>query len=396
MTYDFDVVHPRRNKGAAKWDTVNTIFGENSNDVIPLALADMDFKTAPEIINAIHRFAEEGIYGYTNPIPGYFDSVINWMERRHSWKLSRDWISLSPGIIPALYAAVRAFTAPGDQILIQPPVYYPFPMAITDNNRTVIENQLKETNGRYTIDFADLEAKLSEEKTTMMILCSPHNPVARVWTAEELRTVASLCHKYGVILVADEVHHDLVYQGYKHTPVASIDPAFEEFCVILTAPSKTFNLAGMQVANIIIPNAKLRERFKAAFASIGIRRLNYFAFPACRAAYDEAEPWLEQLIDYLDANMKMAIGFIKEKLPMLKVTEPEGTYFLWIDCRALGMSDEELHTLFRQKARILPDEGYIFGKGGSGFERINIACPAKILAEVLERIEKAVNSSISQ
>lgn len=396
MKYDFDTVYSRIGKGAVKWDAIKTIFSDDYGDVIPTSLADMEFKTAPEVIEALHRAAEEGIFGYTSPLPDYFESVKSWMERRHGWKISTDWICPLLGVIPALNAAIRSLTVPGDKVLIQPPVYYPFERAIKNSSREVVKNPLIETNGYYTIDFEDLEVKLSDEKTTMMILCSPHNPVTRVWTVDELRKTADLCRKYNVILVADEIHNDLIYRGYKHTIIASIDSSYEDFCIVMTAPSKTFNLAGIQISNIIIPNEKMRECFKETFTSMGIKRPNYFAFPACMAAYNDGEQWLEQLIDYLEANKKTAINFFKEKLPMLKVTEPEGTYFLWVDCRALGLSNDGLEELIEKKARIVPDEGYLFGLGGDGFIRLNIACPAKVNMDIMEHIEKAVSSYLSQ
>jgi cystathionine beta-lyase len=353
-------------------------------------IADMDFETVPEVKEAIIKRAKQGIYGYSETMDGYYDSIINWIEKSHRWKVEKDWLCISPGVVTAINITIKALTHPGDKIVIQSPVYYPFLNSILRNGCEILNSPLKLINNRYYIDFEDLEEKAKDEIVKLMLICNPHNPIGRVWTKEELKKIGEICLRNKVIVVSDEIHSDLIYKEYKHTSFASISKEFQENSITCTAPSKTFNLAGLQTSNIIIPNERLRREYNIALENMGISRLNLFGVIACEAAYKYGEPWLKELLDYIEENKNFAKKYIEEKIPKLKVIEPEGTYLLWIDCRELGLNNEELKEFMMTKAKVAFDEGFIFGEGGQGFERMNIACPRSILQEALKRIEKAI------
>ena len=388
--YDFETVVDRKNCGAYKWDAITHEMGVGSDDVLPMSVADMELKAAPEITEAIIKKAEFGIYGYTGPTHSYYDAVIGWMQRKHHWKIQKEWISLSAGVVPAFYTAIRALTHPGDRVIIQQPVYYPFASAVTQNGCEIVNNALLFQDGRYTMDFDDLREKAADPRVRALLLCNPHNPVGRVWTAEELEKLGDICCDHHVVVISDEIHFDFVYAPYRHTVFANISERLAQNCIILTAPSKTFNLAGLQTSNIIIPNPALKEQYDIASANIAMQSLNYFGYAACEAAYTRGDPWLEELMDLLTVNKEFLRKFMIENLPQIHVIEPEGTYLIWLDCRELGMSSGELERFMRQKARVFLDEGYLFGKSGAGFERINIACPIRMLQKALERIRAAV------
>ncbi|MHC1719797.1 MAG: MalY/PatB family protein [Clostridiaceae bacterium] len=390
--YDFDTIFNRRNMGSSKWDSIEKELGPGSEDVIPLSVADMEFKVAPEIVAAIKKRADFAVFGYTDGTESYYDSIISWMERRHNWKIKKEWISLTPGVVFAFYTAIRALTHPGDKIIIQQPVYYPFEMAIKRNSCQLVNNELIYKDGKYHIDYEDLEEKVKDPAVKALLFCSPHNPVGRVWTEEELYKVGEICLKAGVPVISDEIHFDFVFKPHKHTVFASISKEFEQNCFVLTAPSKTFNLAGLQCSNIIIPNPKLKAKFDIANQYTGFNHLNHFAYTGCEAAYKEGEKWLGELLVYLEGNLNYIKDFIAENLPQLKMIETQGTYLVWIDCSALGLSDKELEKLIKEKAKLYLDEGYIFGKSGSGFERINAACPRALLEESMNRLKYAVDS----
>lgn len=387
--YDFDTIFSRRKIGAAKWDTIETEMGKNSSDIIPLSVADMEFKTAPEIVEILKDRVSYASYGYTIPTDSYYESVVNWMKKRHSWNIKKEWISLSPGIVPAFYTAIRAFTHPGDKIIIQQPVYYPFKSAAICNGCEIVNNELIYEDGKYTIDFEDLEEKVKDPRVKVLLFCNPHNPVGRVWTKEELIKVGEICLKNDVLIISDEIHFDFVYKPYKHTVFASISKELENNVITMTAPSKTFNLAGLQDSNIIIPNGKLKLQFDIANCNTGFFTLNQFAFDACEAAYNKCELWLEELLDYLQGNLNYLNNFIENNIPEIKVVPPEGTYLVWLDCMGLGMNAAELERFMKEKARIFFDEGYVFGDAGVGFERINIACPRKMMENALNNLLKA-------
>lgn len=391
LQYNFDRVWHRKQTNSMKWDGLSHLFG--ADDLLPLWVADMDFQAPKPVIDALKRHVQHGIFGYTIRPSSYDEAIVEWFKRRHGFEIQKDWLVHSPGIVPALNIIVRTFTKPGDKIIIQPPVYYPFFNAVRRNGRTIVENPLAFDGRRYTIDFADLEQKIDAD-VKMLILCSPHNPVGRVWTQEELRRLGELCLQHDILVVADEIHGDLVRRSYRHTPFASLSQAFAEQSITCSAPSKTFNLAGLQTSHLIVPNAQLRETLKREFQNLALDLSNSFAVPAVEAAYRYGEEWLDQLLDYLEGNLQYLSHYFAESIPQVKVIEPEGTYLVWLDFRSLGLSTKQLKTLMQKKAKVALDEGYIFGTEGAGFERINIACPRRTLGEALRRIEGAVNSLI--
>ncbi|HEX3027587.1 MAG TPA: MalY/PatB family protein [Clostridia bacterium] len=388
--YDFEMIVDRRGCGSYKWDAIAAEMGEGAEDVTPMSVADMELKTAPEITEALKKAVDFGVYGYTGPTEGYYEAVQGWMERRHGWKIKKDWISLSPGVVSAFYNAIRALTHPGDKVIIQRPVYYPFSSAVKLSGCEIVNNPLILKDGRYEMDFEDLEQKAKDPRVKVLLFCNPHNPVGRVWTAEELKKLGEICLKNNVVVVSDEIHFDFVFKPFHHTVFATISPEMEQNCMILTAPSKTFNLAGLQCSNIIIPNPELKAAFDLAFENTGTFSLNYFAYPACEAAYRSGEGWLDGLLELLESNKKILADFLADELPQIKLIEPEGTYLAWLDCRGLKMNRDELETFMKQKARVFFDEGYLFGEEGNEFERINLACPEKMLKKVLENIKAAI------
>lgn len=382
MKYNFDKLKGRQNSDSVKWGCVEGF--------IPMGIADMDFETVPEVREAIIERAGRDVFGYTELPKGYRESVAGWIFKRHKWKVENEWITISPGIVTAITLAIRAFAHSGDKVLVQSPVYYPFFSAITRSGCEIVENQLSFSGGRYGIDFEDLEKKAADERVKILILCNPHNPVGRVWSREELARIGGICLKNNVLVIADEIHSDLVYRGSRYTPYASVSKEAEQYSITCTAPSKTFNLAGLQTSNIIIPNEKLRMEYNISLENTGVSRLNLFGGIACKAAYNRGEQWLEEVLEYIGGNKEFAIRYIGENIPELKVVEPEGTYLLWIDFRKLGFDSESLKRFLQHETRIIFNEGYVFGQGGQGFERMNIACPRSVLEQALGRIEKAV------
>ncbi|MCY6484073.1 pyridoxal phosphate-dependent aminotransferase [Clostridium aestuarii] len=388
MKYDFDKVINRIGTNTAKWDEVEMKFG--TKDVLPMWVADMDFRIAQPIIDALKERAEHGIFGYTKMSDSYKEAVCSWMEKRHEWKIEKDWVIHSPGVVPALSIIVKEFTKPGDKIIIQTPVYYPFFDVVRDNNRELICNSVKFENEKYVMDYEDLESKI-DENVKMMILCSPHNPIGRVWSKEELVKLGEICMKHNIMVVSDEIHADLVYKGHKHIPFASISEEFAQNSITCFAPSKTFNIAGLQSALLSIPNKEYYDKFSLALGALDIRRDNCFGAVATETAYTEGEEWLEQLLDYLEGNLEFLTEYCEERIPKIKVNKTEGTYLVWLDCHELGMSKEELGDFMIKEAKVALDHGYWFGPEGEGFARINIACPRATLEEGLKRIENAVN-----
>jgi len=389
MKYNFDEVIDRKNTNSIKFDWLEKNFG--SSDMLPMWIADMDFKCPKPIVDALIKRAKHGIYGYSERGDSYFQSIIDWNKRRNNWELKKEWILFTPGVVPALNLLVRTFSFPGDKVIVQNPVYYPFDAAILNNGRRVQYNLLKYENNRYIMNYKDLEEKAKDPRVKLLVLCSPHNPIGRVWTKEELTKLGEICIENNIIVISDEIHSDLILKGYKHTPFASISEKFAQHSVTCTAPSKTFNLAGLQTSNIIIPNEHLRTYFSQTLESNAIMKPNAFGIVALKTAYNEGEEWLEQLLEYLNKNVCFIEEFIKEKMPEVKFIRPEGTYLAWLNFTALGKDEKELETIMHKKAKIALDEGYVFGKGGERFERINFACPRSILEEALNRIEKAIH-----
>lgn len=385
MKYNFDKIIERRNTKSVKWD-----LGEE--DVLPMWVADMDFEVLDVITSAVIKRAKHPIYGYTAPNDEYYNSIIKWWNERYSYPIKKEWIKYSSGVVPAVNMLIRAFSRPGDKVILQTPVYHPFYEAVKNNGCDLIENPLKLIDNKFYMDFVDLEQKFKEYNIKVLVLCSPHNPVGRVWTKEELLKLGELCLKYGVIVISDEIHCDLVYKDYKHIPFPSINDDFAQISAMCTAPSKTFNLAGLQVSSVIIPNEILREKFSFVLDCNGLWAPNIFGIEALEAAYNYGEEWVNQLIDYLKGNLEFLTKYIQENIPKLKVLKPEGTYLVWLDCRELNMSPKELQEFFLKRAKVWFDEGNKFGNAGNGFERVNIACPRSILEEGLMRIDKAIKN----
>lgn len=391
MPVDFDTVPNRRGTNCFKYDFAREM--GMPEDVLPLWVADMDFPTAPAVLERLHALAEHGIFGYTGVKDAYFSAVHNWYAQRFGWETQRSWLVTTPGVVFAIAIAIRAFTQKGDAILIQQPVYYPFANKITENDRQLAVNPLILKNGRYEMDFADMERKIADNHVKMLLLCSPHNPVGRVWTKEELLRVGEICQKHGVLVVSDEIHADFTYAGHTHRVFASVKSEFTDFTITCTAPSKTFNLAGLQNSNIFIPNRQLRHAYKKELSACGCGGTNCMGMAACQAAYEAGADWLEQLKQYLAGNLAYIRQFLREKLPDIALVEPEGTYLVWLDLRKLGLTEQQQRQLIVQDAKLWLDTGTLFGQGGEGFERINIACPRATIEQAMQRLERAVHKT---
>lgn len=391
MPVDFDTVPNRRGTNCFKYDFAREM--GMPEDVLPLWVADMDFPTAPAVLERLHALAEHGIFGYTGVKDAYFSAVHNWYAQRFGWETQRSWLVTTPGVVFAIAIAIRAFTQKGDAILIQQPVYYPFADKVTENDRQLVVNPLILKNGRYEMDFADMERKIADNHVKMLLLCSPHNPVGRVWTKEELLRVGEICQKHGVLVISDEIHADFTYAGHTHRVFASVKSEFADFTITCTAPSKTFNLAGLQNSNIFIPNRQLRHAYKKELSACGCGGTNCMGMAACQAAYEAGADWLEQLKQYLAGNLAYVRQFLREKLPEIALIEPEGTYLVWLDLRKLGLTEQQQRQLIVQDAKLWLDTGTLFGQGGEGFERINIACPRATIEQAMQRLERAVHKT---
>ena len=391
MPVDFDTVPNRRGTNCFKYDFAREM--GMPEDVLPLWVADMDFPTAPAVLERLHALAEHGIFGYTGVKDAYFSAVHNWYAQRFGWETQRSWLVTTPGVVFAIAIAIRAFTQKGDAILIQQPVYYPFADKVTENDRQLVVNPLILKNGRYEMDFADMERKIADNHVKMLLLCSPHNPVGRVWTKEELLRVGEICQKHGVLVVSDEIHADFTYAGHTHRVFASVKSEFADFTITCTAPSKTFNLAGLQNSNIFIPNRQLRHAYKKELSACGCGGTNCMGMAACQAAYEAGADWLEQLKQYLAGNLAYIRQFLREKLPDIALIEPDGTYLVWLDLRKLGLTEQQQRQLIVQDAKLWLDTGTLFGQGGEGFERINIACPRATIEQAMQRLERAVHKT---
>ncbi len=389
MKYNFDEIIDRKNTSCVKWDYAEKFIG--AKDLLPMWVADMDFKTPDFIVNAINERASHEIYGYTVRPDGYYESIINWINKKHNWKLKRDWIIFSPGIVPAVNMAVMAYTNPGDKIIVQPPVYFPFFSAVTDNGRQLVYNQLKLQNGRYYMDFEDLEKKI-DKRTKMIIISNPHNPGGSAWTVEELKRLGEICVEKNVLLVSDDIHSDLVLPPYNHTIAATISQEISDVCITMMAPSKTFNLAGMATSSVIISNPELRNEFQVFLDRVHVGMGNLFGMVASEAAYTHGEEWLGQMLNYVNGNLEYMQNFIIDNIPEIKLIKPEATYMVWLDFRNLKMTDEELKDFIVHKAKLGLNDGPMFGPGGSGFQRMNVACPRSLVEEAMERLKKALNN----
>ena len=388
MKYDFDTIVDRYNTGSVKYDTA-----ERSGmpaDVMPMWVADMDFRAPDEIVSRMRQLCDFGVFGYTMVTDSYFDAVRNWFSSRFDWEVERKWLVTTPGVVFALSAAVKAFTEPGEGVLIQRPVYYPFTEVVENNGRVVVNSSLRYDKGSYAIDYEDLEAKLARDDVKLMLICSPHNPVGRVWTRDELSKVCRLCLKYNVKMVSDEIHADFVFANREHVPLASLSEQVRENCVVCTAPSKSFNLAGLQISNIFIPNRDMRHAFRRELEKTGLFGVNMVGLCACQAAYESGGEWLDQLKEYLEGNIQFLKSFVNEHMPRIKVVDTEGTYLVWMDLQELNLVDQK--DFIVNKAGLWLDTGSMFGDEGRGFERINVACPRTVLEEALNRLKRAYDA----
>jgi cystathionine beta-lyase len=383
LLFDFDRVIDRHNTYSIKYDPVSR---GKPDDVLPMWVADMDFSAPPCVVDALAARAQHGIFGYSEPDASYFSAVLHWYKDRFGWNPEREWLTITPGVVNAIYIAVRALTKPGDAILVQQPVYYPFNSVVKQTGRQLLVNELVYRENRYSIDFDDFENQIKKAK--MFILCNPHNPVGRVWTCDELQRMGEICLRYGVMVISDEIHQDFIFSGHRHCVFAALDKRFADITVTCTAPSKTFNLAGLLHANIFIENETLRAQFQQEYANCGLGQPGIMGLAACEAAYSGGAEWLDELICYLSGNMSLIREFLQTQVPKIKLVEPEGTYLAWLDFSALGLSQSELDSAITNKAKLWLNSGPVFGKGGTGFQRMNVACPRSVLHDALERLKK--------
>lgn len=389
-TFDFNEVIDRKNTNSIKYDFA--LRRGKPENLLPLWVADMDFRVCGKILEALHQRVDHGIFGYSEVQEEYFETVRGWMEKKHNWKVESRWMIKTPGVVFALAMAVQAFTEPGDGVMIQQPVYYPFSEVIEDNDRIIVDNTLYlGDDGKYHMDFEDFERKAEQFHVKLFFLCNPHNPVGRVWTREELERLGEICIKQDIIVVSDEIHHDFVFQG-EHLVFADLSEELKKRTITCTSPSKTFNLAGLQISNIFIADQKLRRKFRRQVGAAGYSQLNSLGLTACQAAYRYGEEWHDQLMEYLRANISYVREFLKEKIPKIRLIEPEGTYLVWLDFKELGLREEEREDLIIKKAGLWLDSGAMFGPAGEGFERINIACPRSILKQAMENLEQAIKT----
>jgi cystathionine beta-lyase len=387
MKYDFDTIIPRRGTNSYKWDT------PEEENVLPMWVADMDFRTAPAIVKALQKRVAHGVFGYTKVPETYYNAVIRWFESRHRWRIDPRWMIYTSGVVPALSAIIKALTAPGDKIIVQTPAYNCFYSSIRNDGCELSANNLVYRDGRYSIDFDDLEAKAADPKAKILLLCNPHNPVGRVWTPEELRRIGDICLRNGMFVVADEIHCELTYEGHDYTPFASLSERFLQNSVTCLSPSKAFNLAGLQIANIIASDEEVRRRIDRAININEVCDVNPFGVIATIAAYNEGGGWLDALRKYLRRNYEYLCRFFAERLPQYPVLQLEGTYLVWIDCRALGIGSDATTLRLQEEQKLIVNSGTMYGPGGEGFIRLNIACPRALLTDGLERMARVLEYS---
>lgn len=387
MKYNFDQIIDRNNTWSIKHDF--KIENNKPEDILPLWVADMDFVSPKCVVDTLKQVSEHGVFGYTKADERYFAAVSAWYEKRFHWKIEKEWMVTTPGIVFAISVAIKAFTEAGDAVLIQPPVYHPFRRAIERNHRTLVENPLVLENGRYRMDLADFEQKVADNHVKLMILCNPHNPIGRVWTREELTALSAICLRHHVFVISDEIHGDFIWPGHVQTPYAAISEETRMNSMTCTAPSKTFNLAGLQTSNILIPDPVMRHKMYSEILDLGAEGINRMGQFACEAAYRTGEDWLEQLLEYLYGNLALVREFTQTRMTEIQLVEPEGTYLAWLDCRGMKMAEEELIHFFSNEAKVWLDYGSHSGKEGEGFMRFNLGSPRRVIAEALDRIEGA-------
>lgn len=409
MKYDFDKVIERTGTNCLKWDLRKGIFGKE--DVLPLWVADTDFAAPVQVLEAMKKRMEHGIFGYTYRSEAYDQAIVNWMKKRHGWDIKKEWLTYSPGVVPALSLCVRTFTQPGDKIVIQSPIYPPFSSVVETSGRIIVDNELELIDGRYYMDLEKLLEQIAVKrisytsntarekwefnaKVKMLMLCNPHNPSGRVWTREELLKIGEICLENNIIIVSDEIHSDIIYSGHKHLPLASLSKELEQNTITCIAPSKTFSLAGLSTSTVIIPNERLRTHYNNMVESLEIDGGNIFGAVALEAAYNYGEEWLEELLKYLEGNLNYLMDYFKERIPSIRPIRPEATYLVWLDCRELGLEGRDLMDFFVNEAKVGLNPGTRFGRSGSNFVRLNIGCPRSLLKEGLSRIEAAVNKRL--
>lgn len=386
MPYNFDEIIDRSGSACVKYDLRRMLFG--TEDVLPMWVADMDFRTPDFIMEAIRKRAEHEVLGYTIRTDGYLHALMDWVERRHDWALKKDWILFAPGVVPALSMLVSAFTRPGEKVIVQSPVYFPFFSVVEENGRHVVSNPLKRVGDRYTMDLDHLKSVI-DKRTRMILICNPHNPVGRAWDAEELHALAQVCLENDILMVSDEIHCDLVLPGFRHTPLATLSAEIAANTITCMAPSKTFNLAGLATSHVIISDDKLRKTFNNTLEAVHVWMGNIFGAVASEAAYLQGSDWLTEMLDYVQGNVDYLDDFLQKNIPQIRMIRPEATYMAWLDCIALGLDDPGLKDFFIRKARLGLNDGPTFGQGGSGYHRINLACPRSIVEEAADRLKKA-------
>lgn len=386
MRYNFDEIIDRRNSDSIKWGQLEELYGDE--DVLPLWIADMDFRSADEIVEAIKERADHGVFGYIYMKDSFYQSIIDWVKRRFNWEIKKEWILFTPGVVMGFNIGVRELVDKGDKVLVQPPVYPPFYRVLDNNGRVPLENPLKHDGERYVMDFEDLEEKAAD--SSLIMLCNPHNPVGRVWTREELDRLGQICVENDITIISDEIHCDFTLKGVEHTPMASLSKELEQQTITLMAPSKTFNIAGLTTSVAIIPNEELREKYTKALEAMEVGNPTIFGALALETAYKHGEEWLDEVMVYVEDNIDYAIQYIKKNIPEIKVDRPDGTYLLWLDFGSLNKSNDEIEKALIEEGKVALNDGRPYGTGGDGFFRLNIGCPRSILKDGLQRIEKAV------
>lgn len=387
MSYNFDEIIPRNGTRSVKFGLRKAKFGRA--DLLPMWVADMDFRTPRFITDAVKKRAAHEIYGYTYRPKEYNESIVHWIKEQHSWNIEKEWIIFCPGVVPALNLAIMAYTNPGDKVIVQPPVYFPFFSAVKNNNRKLVNNQLLYKDGKYTIDFKNLE-KEAANGAKLILLSNPHNPVGRVWTEKELEKLAGICINHDILIISDEIHSDLILPGNKHIPTAGISETIANQVVTCMAPSKSFNIAGLATSSVIISNPVIREKFNMMMERLHIGGGNIFGMEASIAAYSNGKEWIDKMLEYVNDNMVLVYNYCQERIPLIKPVKAEATYLMWLDCIDLEMDDVSLHKFMIEKAGLGFNDGPTFGIGGNGFQRINVACPRSVVQEALERLEKAM------